>query len=96
MTKKKIHRIKTISEFHRFRNLPKPEHPLISLIDFSLITRSSNGVSESFIQDFYSISRKRTTNAKITYGQQQYDFDSGVLFFLSPLFSKILGLKYDY
>ncbi|MFT3902549.1 MAG: helix-turn-helix transcriptional regulator [Niabella sp.] len=77
-------RIKTISEFHQFRNLPKPEHPLISVIDYSLIRSSSHGNSESFIQDFYSVSLKRTTNAKITYGQQQGDFDSGVLFFLAP------------
>lgn len=29
------HRIKTISEFHQFRNLPKPpRHPLISVYNF--------------------------------------------------------------
>ncbi|MET6998109.1 helix-turn-helix domain-containing protein [Chitinophaga defluvii] len=77
-------RIKTISEFHQFRNLPKPEHPLISVIDYSLIKSSSDGNTESFIQDFYSVSLKHTTNAKITYGQQLYDFDAGVLFFLAP------------
>lgn len=75
-------RIKTISQFHELRNLPQPEHPLISVVDYSLIR--SGGDSISFIQDFYSISLKRTTNAKIVYGQQQYDFDSGVLFFLAP------------
>jgi len=75
-------RIKTISEFHHLRNLPPPEHPLISVIDYSLIP--SYGDNTTFIQDFYSISLKRTTNAKIKYGQQQYDFDAGVLFFLAP------------
>ncbi|MBO9703251.1 MAG: helix-turn-helix transcriptional regulator [Sporocytophaga sp.] len=75
-------RIKSISEFHEFRGLPKPEHPLISVIDYSLI--KYNPDMNNFIQDFYSISLKRTTNAKIKYGQQQYDFDSGVLFFLAP------------
>ncbi len=34
--------------------------------------------------DFYSISLKRTSNAKMKYGQQEYDFDEGVLFFMSP------------
>ncbi|HWV73574.1 MAG TPA: helix-turn-helix domain-containing protein [Pseudosphingobacterium sp.] len=85
MMKSQVPRIiKTISEFHRFRNLPEPEHPLISVIDYKLIKRATNEEQESFIQEFYSISLKRTTNAKILYGQQQYDFDSGVLFFLAP------------
>jgi AraC family transcriptional activator of pobA len=30
-------RFKTISEFHQFRGLPKPEHPLISVIDLALV-----------------------------------------------------------
>lgn len=76
-------RIKTIQEFHQFRKLPKPAHPLISVIDYSLIA-SSDEDSESWIQDFYSISLKRTTNSKIRYGQQDYDFDEGVLFFMAP------------
>lgn len=28
------HRIKTISDFHEFRDLPKPEHPLVSVYNF--------------------------------------------------------------
>ena len=28
------HRIKSISEFHEFRDLPKPEHPLVSVYNF--------------------------------------------------------------
>lgn len=34
-----IKRIKTISDFHRLRNLPPPEHPLISVVDVSAIRR---------------------------------------------------------
>ncbi|WP_245634882.1 helix-turn-helix domain-containing protein [Hydrotalea sp. AMD] len=72
--------------------MPKPKHPLISVIDFSLIKRSSNENQESTVQDFYSISLKRTTNSKIIYGQQEYDFDSGVLFFLSP--NQVFSIKH--
>ncbi|GAB3418212.1 helix-turn-helix domain-containing protein [Niabella aquatica] len=54
---------------------------MISVVDYSKIQPRTNGGSDSFILDFYSISLKRT---KIRYGQQQYDFDSGVLFFLAP------------
>jgi AraC-like DNA-binding protein len=77
-------RIKTISEFHQFRALPKPEHPLISIIDYSTIKHNSEITELSWILDFYSISIKRTSNAQIKYGQQKYDFDEGVMFFMAP------------
>lgn len=38
----------------------------------------------SLVFDFYSIALKRNFNAKIKYGQQEYDFDEGILFFISP------------
>jgi len=81
---KKPYRLKTISEFHRFRGLPKPEHPLISVIDYASIRHSVENNSISWVLDFYSISLKRTSNAKMKYGQQAYDFDEGVMFFMAP------------
>jgi AraC family transcriptional activator of pobA len=38
----------------------------------------------SLVFDFYSIGLKRNFNAKIKYGQQEYDFDEGIMFFMSP------------
>jgi AraC family transcriptional regulator, transcriptional activator of pobA len=80
----KIHRIKSISEYHRLRGLPKPQHPLISLIDFESIQYSSENNHTSWVLDFYSIALKTNFDAKVKYGQQEYDFDEGVLFFISP------------
>lgn len=77
-------RIKTISEFHQFRNLPKPQHPLISVYSFEDMKRLREDEPKSIILDFYSIALKRCVNAKMRYGQQEYDFDEGVLFFISP------------
>ena len=37
MASSKPYRIKTLSEFHRLRGLPPPEHPLISLLDVALL-----------------------------------------------------------
>ena len=47
----KVQRIETISEYHRSRGLPKPLHPLISLIDYRSIKHSpdTNKVSWVFI-----------------------------------------------
>lgn len=76
-------RIKSISEYHRLRGLPQPEHPLISLVDYAAIQRPA-GISEvNWVMDFYFISVKRGIGA-LKYGQQQYDFDEGVMFFIAP------------
>lgn len=77
-------RLKTINEFHQFRGLPKPEHPLISVVDYSMVKDDPNTTELSWILDFYSISVKRTSNSKIKYGQQEYDFNEGLMFFMAP------------
>jgi AraC family transcriptional regulator, transcriptional activator of pobA len=79
-----IQRIKSISEYHRLRGLPKPQHPLISLIDFESIQYSAENNPISWVLDFYSVSLKKNFDAKVKYGQQECDFDEGVLFFISP------------
>jgi AraC family transcriptional activator of pobA len=76
-------RFKTISEFHKFRNLPKPEHPLISVINLDNITEVPAG-ELTLVKDFYSIALKRNFNVKMKYGQHEYDFDDGIMFFMSP------------
>lgn len=76
-------RIRTISEFHEFRGLPKPEHPLISVIHVKSMNEPP--VEElHLIKDFYSIALKRNLNYKLKYGQNSYDFDEGVMFFMAP------------
>lgn len=84
MTSIKTQRVKTISEFHQLRGLPKPEHPLISVVDYAEVKRPPDIGSTNWVFDFYQISIKRCMNTKIRYGQQEYDFDEGVMFFISP------------
>ncbi|CAA9285292.1 MAG: Transcriptional regulator, AraC family [uncultured Adhaeribacter sp.] len=81
----KTFRFNSLFEFHAFCGLPKPEHPLISLIDYSKVSYPIKENEFSWIQNFYSIGLKRNVTARFNYGQQQYDFDSGVLSFVSPL-----------
>lgn len=78
-------RFNSLTEFHTFCGLPKPEHPLISLIDYSKVNYPVNDMEMKWVQHFYSIGLKRNVNARFNYGQQQYDFDSGILCFVSPL-----------
>lgn len=84
MASKEPIRIKTISEYHALRGLPKPKHPLISVIDFADMQKQTQKGSETLIFDFYSLSVKRNMSHKYKYGQKDYDFDEGILFFIAP------------
>ncbi|MGN6639203.1 MAG: helix-turn-helix domain-containing protein [Mucilaginibacter sp.] len=86
-------RVKTISEFHQFRELPKPEHPLISVVDVGTIQHTDHSKPKSLVFDFYSIALKRNFGAKMRYGQQQYDFDEGIMFFMSP--GQVFSIEID-
>jgi AraC-like DNA-binding protein len=61
--------------------LPKPQHPLIGLIDLRLLKSDPN--IDAVIFDLYVISMKRGCD-KLFYGQQKYDFDEGLMGFLAP------------
>ncbi len=78
------HHIKTIAEYHRLMELPKPEHPLVSVVKFEDIKRHPGNSPKSIIHNFYSIALKKNFTAKMKYGQQDFDFDEGVMHFMAP------------
>ncbi|QEH39409.1 AraC family transcriptional regulator [Chitinophaga sp. XS-30] len=84
MNSHQLFRFSTISEYHRAAGLPKPAHPLISVVHMDDITLPIAEIPFSLIYDFYSISLKKAQHTKFKYGQQAGDFDEGVLFFMSP------------
>ncbi len=84
---------KTISEFHEFRDLPKPQHPLISIIQVENVKHLRSDEPMSLVFDFYSIASKRMHNAKVKYGQQPFDFNEGILSFMSP--NQVLSIALD-
>ncbi|MDT0691746.1 helix-turn-helix transcriptional regulator [Salegentibacter sp. F188] len=86
-----MHQFKSLSEFHRYSNLPKPEHPLISLVDYSKVNYPTDSDEIKWVQDFYSIGLKRNVSEKFNYGQQPYDFNEGVLSFVAP--QQILNIQ---
>ncbi|AEV96899.1 AraC family transcriptional regulator [Niastella koreensis] len=83
MISKTVHRINTISEYHKMMGLPAPAHPLISVIDYESVKLPCRAQT-SFVFDFYSMSLDRNFKGKRIYGRQQCDYDEGVLFFMSP------------
>lgn len=84
MKNQEIKKIKSISQYHKLKGLSSPEHPLISVIDFAKIKNTTNEDNFSLVFDLYAIALKRGFKGKMKYGQQEYDFDEGVLSFISP------------
>ncbi len=80
----KVQRIKTISDYHRSRGLWPPSHPLISLIDYRSIKHNADTNRVSWVNDFYLIALKKNIDGKFRYGQQDYDFDEGTMYFIAP------------
>ncbi|TDQ06208.1 helix-turn-helix domain-containing protein [Pedobacter metabolipauper] len=76
--------IRSISELHRHLSLPKPEHPLISVVQFEDINFEEDRGPETVMLDFYTIAIKKGFKGKMRYGQNYYDFDEGVMSFLAP------------
>jgi len=93
MNNHQLFRFHTITEYHRAAGLPKPAHPLISLVHMEDLNRPLAEGPFSLTYDFYSISLKRMKNAKFKYGQQASDFDEGVLFFMSP--GQVFGMDIE-
>jgi len=77
-------KINSISEFHQAMSLKKPKHPLISLVDFKDIQQPKDDGLRDFIFGFYTIAIKKDFKGKFKYGQNHYDFDEGVMSFISP------------
>ncbi|MFD1255930.1 helix-turn-helix domain-containing protein [Mucilaginibacter terrae] len=74
----------SISEFHQFVSLPAPLHPLISVVDVGTVPHWHKGEPINMSMDFYSISVKRMRNYKVKYGQHSFDFNDGIMSFMSP------------
>jgi AraC family transcriptional activator of pobA len=77
-------RFRTLQDLHTYYGLPQPDHQLISVIDYSKVKYPAGVQDLKWMQDFYILALKRNVQAKFNYGQQPYDFDSGVLSFFAP------------
>lgn len=85
--------IKTISEYHRLRGLSAPKHPMISLIRFDEQFKRAEAGDYRYLFGYFMIALKRGMNSKFRYGQKEYDFDEGILFFVAP--NQVFGLHIE-
>jgi AraC family transcriptional activator of pobA len=90
MKQEEIHfKFNSLSEAHQAFGLPKPLHPLISLIDNTIHPVPANRSPHSHVLNIYKISYRTKLGGKLKYGQDYYDFDEGGLLFAAP--NQIVG-----
>jgi len=80
---KEIIQIKSIGEIHRFLNLEKPLHPLVSVCKH--VPAMNLAITNIHVYfDFYIISLKSDIKGSINYGRNTYDFEEGTVLFSAP------------
>lgn len=77
---------KTLSAYFDYMQLPRPEHPMLSVLfatgdSFLPCPRMS---SPPITHDCYSISLKKIVKGNLTYGRTKYDFTNGTMIFMAP------------
>ena len=76
--------LNSISEMHRAMEIPEPEHPLISIVNFKDIRQHSEILEHGLVLNVYMIALKKDYKGKVKYGQNFYDFDEGMMSFIAP------------
>ena len=75
----------SIAESHAAFGLPKPQHPLISLVHFNESNPFNTDMAPIYnVLDFYKITFITKNAGKLKYGHEYYDFDEGSMLFLAP------------
>ncbi|SEA61815.1 helix-turn-helix domain-containing protein [Pedobacter hartonius] len=74
----------SISDAHQAFGLPRPPHPLISLINTAGLLSDAERPSGSHLLNFYKISLRTKLSGSLRYGQGYYDFAEGGLLFAAP------------
>lgn len=78
-------RITSISALHQFLGLKSPSNPLISVFNFDDIKLDTETILSTIITDFYVIALKKDcAGGKCKYGQNYFDFDEGIMYFIAP------------
>ena len=88
-----LHKFESLSDLHRVLGLPKPLHPMISLVNNMDNQVALDQLPHSHILNYYKISYKTNLSGRFKYGQGYYDFDEGGLLFASP--NQLIGSNED-
>lgn len=84
MKMNEIVHIKTISDMHKVFGMPKPKHPLVSVVRYehAKIIEEFHHVRCSF--GMYCVTLKDEVSGSMRYGRNSYDFQEGSMLFIKP------------
>ena len=85
--------INSVSELHRILSLPKPFHPLITLINHNDVKTIDSQERQRIVLNFYNISIKKSFQGQFKYGKNYYDFDEGIMSFVGP--NQVIAIDED-
>jgi len=83
--------IATVSDMHKLMLVPKPIHPLVSVVRMADVTGCADLVRKTITYGFFSIALKKNFDIRLRYGRRHYDFEEGVMTFVSPL--QVIGIE---
>ena len=76
--------VDTISQIHEALGLPKPMHPLVSVVRSKDVTQSPNVKGLKVVINLYQVGFKKDGCGELTYGRNTYDYQEGTLIFVAP------------
>lgn len=76
--------INSISEAHKAVGLPKPKHPLVSVVKTADYRPTVDFRGMKVVNNLYVITLKQAGCGNVMYGKNSYDYEEGTLVFTSP------------
>lgn len=76
--------INTISQAHEAMGLPKPKHPLVSVVKTTDLRPTIDFRGVKVVNNLYEVTLKQLGCGNLMYGKNSYDYEEGTLVFTSP------------
>jgi len=81
---RKLFHIDSISKAHEVMGLPKPKHPLVSIVKTKDVRPILDFRGLKVVDHLYQITLKDLGCGNLYYGKNSYDYEEGTLVFTSP------------
>lgn len=78
------YQINTISQAHQAAGLPKPKHPLVSVVQTNDFRPSIDFKGLKVVNNLYQVTLKQRGCGNLQYGKNSYDYEEGTLVFTAP------------
>ena len=76
--------LNSISQVHQALGLPKPKHPLVTVVYPEDVKAVTNLKDVKVVVNLYQITLKQFACGTLIYGRNSYDYEEGTLVFTSP------------